>query len=305
MKGIQPTPVAWALIIIFLAADAAFALPLCDRFPPVNASIAGTGFAGVALPDDPAIIYWNPAGLAVADLMSASFTVAAPRLESPGSWAFLVVNSSSVQNTRFGLAMVRHSVELDTLSYRTFQIITPLTYGFKSGAVPFGVSLKFISERFEDGSWHSGMSFDTGLLWTATSDLTLGYSTRNLTGSNLLGFSSESWFGGAWRGAQIPVTLSGQIRADRPFDPDWLSRHFNYGLRVSPPGSIYMLSGGYARSEDDSWLTAGVSSRNINNNTVIEYTFSVNTTGWDDQAHFLTYSYSMSPAMFPGGKGWR
>ena len=54
----------WLLIfitVITFANNQVSAKPIPYAIPPVNAFTAGIGGAGVAVTDDPAVVYWNPA----------------------------------------------------------------------------------------------------------------------------------------------------------------------------------------------------------------------------------------------------
>lgn len=275
----------------------ALADPLPDELPPINAFTAGLGFAGVALTSDPGTVFWNPAGLGSSDVMAVDFTAAAPTLETPGSWSFLVANSSSQEGSRFGFAAIRRHFVTDSSEFKSFQLLTPLSYGFKAGVFPVGISMKFICENKNDADdWNYGMAFDAGALWITPTGFTFGASVHNFAGSNLTAFERKSWLGFSWGTDESPLLLNTQICADRLTDPDFITSNFSVGMRALFFESLPTVVAGFMRSDGNDWATLGVGYNNVKDNTTIEYTYVINPVGWEDAGHFLTYSWGLFPA---------
>jgi len=281
------------ILLVFLSAILC-AAPLPYAISPVNAFALGIGGGAVAIPDDPSVIYWNPAGFGLTDLMSVNFTVAAPRFETPGSWAFLVANSSKSEGIRVGLAMIRRYALRDSVKFRSFQFILPITHRFYRESIAFGFSMKFISERFEESSWYYGSAFDLGVMVILPLGLKLGFSTQNIIGSDLRSFGSKPWIGCSWGGRGSPVMLSAQIRADRLRNKSFNSDNFNVGFRLASFGKLPELRGGLMRSKGEEWITAGFAYLTDNSkNAKLEYSLAVDPDSWGEKTHLLTLSWDV------------
>ena len=267
--------------------------PLPDAIPPVNAYSVGMGAASVAVTDDPSVIYWNPAGFGITDIMAIDFTMAAPKFESPGSWSFLVANSSSEEGSRFGLAMVRRNIVKDYTHSKTFEIITPLTHQLKSGLLPVGFSVKFAAESIENADWKYGLKFDAGVLGILSSGFKLGLSVQNLTGSNLQAFKSRTWIGASWGGDSMPILIAGQIRADRLRNRKFTSNNFNLGTVIALTPELPFIRAGWIKAGGDGWLSLGFRYNSPGQKTRFGYAFMVDPEGWTDKAHFLTYGWRL------------
>lgn len=287
-----------AILVICLPC-ALFAEPIEEILPPVNSLCAGLGFVGVGVPNDPGTVYWNPAGLASMDQMSVDFTVAAPSLESPGSWSFLVANSSSGGGGRFGIALIRRHVKRDDQTYKSFQFNTPLSYGFKAGKFPVGVTLKFISEQFKGSGWHYGLAFDVGTIWIAPSGFVIGFSCLNFSGSNLGAFERENWLGTSWTSPNNSMMFAAQTKIDRPFYKNNFYSNFGMGMKIDLGRKTPGLRAGYLERDGEKRWTVGFRYRNLKSNSYIEYALAANPDGWGQRAHFLTYGYSIKPSFAP------
>ena len=294
MTVIRTILIVWLVVI----ASPLVASPLNGELPPINAFNAGIGFAGVAVPDDPAFIYWNPAGLAMLRQRSINFTIAAPKFESPGSWSFLMANKEFGGNANFALGFIRRQVRLedqtDRTDYHSFEIIAPMAYTIGLKNTPVGISLKFISEQVKDGEWKYGAACDVGIMQRLGSGLFLGFAVRNLIGSHLRSFGTESWLGGSLGDDDSPVLIACQVRTDRPFDRNDLSRNYGYGARIRLRDDLPELRGGYLRREDSGLITAGIGYR-TETYVRFEYTILIKIDDRSDATHFLTYSYSLDP----------
>lgn len=285
--------VSFALILTLLTPFQLPADPIYKGQPPVNAFSAGIGFSGVGLVGDPSVLYWNPAGLSAIDQLSVDFTVAAPVVESPGSWSFLIANSSSGEGGRFGMILMRQHILTDDMTYKVFQFNTPLSYGFSTGQLPVGVTLKFISESLEEDNWHYGVSFDLGMQWITNSGLILGIASLNIAGSDLQAFENESWFGISWGKSTDRIMLTSQFRIDDPFSPTGISDNYKFGLSVKLYESLPAIRSGFSRTSDGKRITVGISYQREKQNTHIEYSLSTDPGDWENRAHFLTYGYAV------------
>ncbi len=243
---------AWVvtILLVFLTSTS-LAASISYAILPVNAFSLGIGGAAVAVPDDPSVIYWNPAGFGLTDLMSVNFTMAAPKFETPGSWAFLVANSSTDEGGRFGFALIRRYAEKDSVKFRSFQVILPMTHRFYRESIAFGFSTKFISERFDESSWNYGTAFDLGVMVILPLGLKFGFTSQNIIGSDLRSFGSKPWLGCSWGSHNSPVILSAQMRADRLRNKSFNSDNYNIGFRTASFGLLPELRGGLMRSKGE------------------------------------------------------
>jgi len=285
------------IAVVFMAALRLQAAdPLPAPFPPINAYSAGLGFANAAVWDDPSAVIWNPAGLGLITSMSAEASVAGRDAEWPSSWSFILSNPSGAGQSRFGFALLRrHSLD-QTGEYRSFAAIMPLSYGYNRGRIPFGLTMKFAGERYDDrDDWSMGLLFDAGVAWRISDGFSLGLSRLNIAGSALTSFRRESWLAGSLGSPDSPVVLAGQVRFDRPGDREFMERNWSSGVRIDFGGATPALRGGYLKRNGVFWYAGGVGWENLESNTRIEYGILYRAEGQVERAHFLTYGYSMRP----------
>lgn len=268
------------------------AAPLPSYLPPVGALSAATGLASVAAADDPSIVYWNPAGLALMDQMTTQLTIASTHEGRPSSWSVLIANSLQGEGSRFGLGLIRRYSTNDAGEYRSFVVISPLSFAAGKRRLPVGLSLKFLSENFGE-RWVYGMGLDAGAaLQSREGGMALAVSALNFAGANLRAFPSESWIGLRWGPNDPAISLAAQARLDRPFDGDYISRNYNAGVRWQATKSLPELRAGMIRSGVIVHYTAGLGYDRPSNNQ-LEYALVWNRDDAADRIHFLTYGYSL------------
>lgn len=311
MQKLLSTSIILTALLIF--AGLASADPLSKALPPVNAYSAGLGMAGVAVANDPATLYWNPGGVALTNQLAVDISMASTGFESPGTWSFIMMNSSDEDGNRIGFGLFRNFSEFEDLQiFKSYMVTLPLSHSFQSGNFPIGLSVKYITEKIEDGDWHHGLAFDFGTMWNPGGGVTFGFSTLNAAGSALRSFSRESWFGASWGGKDQPLSFSTQFRADDLTDWDYTSRHYSIGVNYAPhsllaefgQSSHYEFRGGYLKSGDDNWASFGIEVIQSANDSHIAYTLMVDPDGWKNRAHYISYGYSKTsakkPALWPG-----
>lgn len=279
------------------------AAPLPDCLPPVNAFTVGIGGAAVAVTDNPGVIFWNPAGFGVSEVVETDFTIASAKLELPASWSFLIANSAS-GGGKFGLAMIRRHSFKNNDEYKSFEMIFPLSHQFKAGMIPVGVSVKFISEQWEGSDWKSGMAFDTGMMFITPTGFKFGLTVKNISGSDLSTFRSQTWAGVSWGGEEYPILVSGQVRAERLRSRKYTTDNFNVGMNVTLFSWLPEIRTGWVRSAGEGRLTIGLCHRLVKSNAKIEYSFSTIPDGWAEKVHILTYGWGIKP-LAPSLRGTR
>jgi len=289
-----------ALSFILTIASVIVAGPISHNHPPVNAISAGMGLNGVAMYDDPSTIFWNASGLNRMEQMGLDFTVAAPTLESPGSWSFLLANASKEQNSRFGFGMVRHHAKSEGHSFKSFATILPFSHGFKAGNIPFGFSLKLISESINEETWKYGMSVDMGAMWILPTGFKFGISTQNVGGSDLQSFKTKSWFGGYWDSELSLLSFSSQVRAERPFDADFINQNFRLGVNYQITELPFVrdrqvetaeIRSGLMKIDSKMWYSFGFDLVQTGSNTHIGYAVVIEAKTWSGRSHYITYGY--------------
>jgi len=299
---------------IFILASSAriIAEPIPQSHHPVNAFSAGMGLTGVAISNNPVTIFWNASGLNRMEQLGLDFTVAAPNIESPGTWSFLMANASSNQDTRFGLGMTRRHAKNEHGTFKSFDLILPLSHGFKAGRIPFGFSLKFISESIDEGDWKYGMSVDIGAMWLYGSGLKFGLSYMNIGGSDLEAFQNELWLGTYWSNAISPLSFSSQIRGERLLDSDYISQNFGVGVNYRLPDypfdrnrkiGSFEIRGGLKKAESKTWYTFGFDFIQAGSDTHIGYAVVIDAETWSGRSHYLTYGYSYAAGKRPKSVG--
>jgi hypothetical protein len=207
------------------------AAPLPQQLPPVGAYSASIGLTSVAVFDDPSVIYWNPAGLAMMNQMVAQLTLVSFSKARPTSWSALMASNSSGEGSAFGLALLRRRSTNWAGEYTSFEVITPLSFKQRSKNLPFGISLKLQSENYGE-KWVYGFRMDAGAaIVSRDGGMKIAVSTQNVIGGRLRAFPHESWIGLAAGSDTSSFRLSMQARFDRPFDGDYISQNYSLGGR--------------------------------------------------------------------------
>ncbi|MCF7811004.1 hypothetical protein K9N50_08440 [bacterium] len=291
------------LVGSFIFANPTIADTLPTNSPLSNAFLAGIGNAAVAVTDNAGVIYWNPAGFGISEVVSTDFTVAGPELEVPSSWSFFMANSGSGGGS-FGLGIIRQYFVDNGVKYKSFEVITPLTHSVMAGTIPFGFSIKFINERINDADWKSGLALDGGVMYLTPTGFKFGLSVKNIVGSNLRTFGSQTWLGASWGGDGYPVLISGQVRAERLRNRTYTSDNFNIGVNAMLFENLPQIRCGMMRTDAENRMTLGFGYSFKKQNSRIDYSFSVISDGWEDKAHFITYSWEIEPSK-PTLKGSR
>ncbi len=294
-KPMKLQAVAICIALCLLVPAGVGAGSIDGAFTPINAYSAGVGFAGVGTPTDPSTVYWNPAGLSLIDQMAVQFTLAAPGMETPGSWAFLVANSSSGEGSCFGLALLRHQAHRDGAEFKSFQVNAPLAYGFKAGRFPVGITFKFISESVAGGDWRYGLAFDLGTIAAAPGGFTVALTCFNAAGSGLSSFKSQNWLGFSWGNPRAPVRFAAQVRVDRLFASGGSGENFSLGADLRTGGKVPALRTGILKRDGETYLTFGFAYQRKRHRPRLEYTLILDPDGWKSRAHLLTYNYSFRP----------
>ncbi len=284
------------ILILITTVVANASEPLNRHFPPINAYNAGMGFSGGIVCEDPSVVFWNPAALNLLDQMSAEITLASPKVSMPSSWSILITNSAAIGESRFGFGLLRSHSQDSINEYRSFQAVMPLSYGLWSGKIPFGITMKLASERYNDrDDWTYGILFDAGMAFSVSEGFAIGVSRLNIIGSALSSYKPQSWLSAEIGSESSPIILAGQIRFDDPSDKEFITSNFSLGTRLIFGKKVPGLRGGYLKREGLAWFGGGISWFNLDTNTSIEYSLLVQARDQSNRAHFITYGYSLKP----------
>ncbi len=289
-----------ALTFALLLPPSTLADPTPYVYPPVNAYSVGMGSAGVALAHDPSIIFWNPGGIGLLDRLAVEFSMASSGLESPGSWAFIMANSSDNDDNRFGLGIIRQHSELDESTYKSYTVLLPLATSLKTNSLPIGMTVKMLSEKLNDEDWHFGAGIDFGVMWQTKTGMLLGLSRLNIFGSSLRSYERQTWFGFGWEKKDFPVKMGAQCRLDRPLDLDYINQHYRTGVEIDLTDDKqtakkeyqYSVQTGFIREGDTNYLSGGISALKIADSVHFSYSMGVDTRTWSHRIYMLTYGYS-------------
>jgi len=123
-----------------------------------------------------------------------------------------------------------------------------------------------------------------------------GLSVKNIVGSNLHTFGSQTWLGVSWGGDGYPVLISGQVRAERLLNRTYTGDNFNIGMNAMLFENLPQIRAGMMREHAENRLTCGLGYNLKKQNSRIDYSFSVLNDGWKDKAHFITYSWELKPS---------
>ena len=194
------------------------------------------------------------------------------------------------------MGIIRQHAVKNEKKFRSFQAIFPLARSLSAGLFPIGVSVKFISENYDDSGWKYGISLDAGAMLVLPTGFKIGYAVHNVIGSDLRAFGSESWLGASWGGGGFPILVTGQVRAERLRSRTHTTENFNVGLEIAPLPELPELRGGWLRASGEGRLTMGASYRLRKQNARLQYALVVDPDGWDDAIHFITYSWTLKPS---------
>jgi len=257
------------------------------------------GFSGAVMATDPAIIYWNPAGLALIDFQGVDLSISSPDINLPSSGSVLVANHLHEKKDMLGLGFTTRYTPFASSgvvhNYLSYAIFNPIAFAHpKLQRVGFGATPKFTMEKADDG-WKYGYALDIGLMWRVWNELYTGATIQNLVGSPLKSFQRDAWAGISYGDYYTPLQFSAMIGLEKPRRRSYLATHFSYGAsyRVSP--KYPEIRGGYARRGDTGWITSGFSYPIPKNHTRLDYAILVNMADRSDVVQYLTWGYTIGP----------
>ncbi len=282
-----------AVALNFFSLAQAAILPM--RLPPVGAYSAGIGYASLAVFDDPSMVYWNPAGLAVANIGLVQFSLASHTGALAGSWSALIASGNSGSDSRFGLGLIRrHSVNFAG-EFTSFECIAPLSYVGPDRTVPIGFSMKFQTENY-GSRWVYTMGLDAGAAYiTRDKGLTVAVSTKNVFGGRLQAFPHESWIGAALGSDTTALRFSIQARFDRPLHYNYMSQNYSIGGRLLASQTMPQLRMGVIHGEGKLRYSAGIGYAAPRSSGRFDVAVIFDPKNSGDRTYFLTYGISSQP----------
>jgi len=281
------------VLLLLLASASASASPFPYHLPPLAAASVGCGYATIADGNDPSTIYWNPAGIALMNQMSAQMTLTSFDGGSPASWSVLVANSARGESSQFGLGIIRRRSRNGSGEFTSFEVSNPLAYRGLRSNVAWGFAPKFIGENYGE-KWVYGMKLDLGLSFETErkSGMTFALASQNCLGSNLRAFSWDT-YGGVMSGSEENrLRMYMQARLDKPFNLDYLSQNYRLGAKLKPAEPLGIeFRVGLIRDKGLVQYTGGFAYPMGKKSNMIEYALIWTTSAKDSFAHFVTYGY--------------
>jgi len=307
-KIVKRGRLTYAIIALCTLHLALFAAPFPFHLPPLSSSSVGSGLSTLAEGDDPSTVFWNPAGIAMMNQMSAQLTLTSFEGGKPASWSALVANSANRDASQFGLGLIRRHSSNSAGEFTSFEVLNPLAYRGIRSKVAWGFTPKFVAENF-DGKWVYGMKLDAGvsLQTERTSGMTLAFVMQNFAGSNLRAFPWDSWGGLKSGSERNRLRMYLQVRLDKPFEFDYLSRNYRVGARLKPEDKkMPEVRAGLIRERGVGQYTAGLGYRAGGGTSLFEYAIVWNPDERSSFAHFLTYGYHVAGGTptKPGSMSW-
>ncbi len=298
----------YAIIALCVLHSALIAAPFPYHLPPLSSASVGAGLATLAEGDDAATVFWNPAGIALMNQMSAQLTVTSFEGSKPASWSVLIANSAHGQASQFGLGFVRRRSSNAGGEFTSFEVLNPLAYRGLRSNIAWGFTPKFVAENYGD-NWVYGMKIDLGVSMQThrKSGMVLAFAMQNAIGSNLRAFQWDTWGGIKSGSEENRLRMYMQVRLDKPFKLDYISENYRIGARLMPSDPIGPeVRAGLIRERGIVQYTAGLGYPMGKKSSLIEYAIIMEPGDKNSFAHFLTYGYHVragTPSN-PGRMSW-
>jgi len=282
-----------ALALNIVICTAVLALPLPPKLPPVGAYSAGIGFTSLAVFDDPSIIYWNPAALAMMNQMTAELNLTAYTNARPTSWSALAISASPRNDHPLAMGLVRRRSTNWAGEYTSVEFIYPMAFVAKERRFPAGFSVKVQSENYGE-KWVYGFRMDGGIGYvTHNQGFKAAISTQNVIGGNLRAFPHESWAGLAFGSDTASFRVSLQCRFDRPFDKEYMSQNYSVGARLRQTDGPFEARGGIIRSGGVVRYATGFGYHNRLSMTLFDAAVIYDPDNGDDRTYYLSIGYTV------------
>jgi len=293
-RGIKHSTFFAAFFALCVWHSALIAASAPYHLPPLSVSSIGSGYATLAEGNDASTIFWNPAGLALMNQMSAQLTLGLyDEQNHPTSWSLLFASNLSHAEGQFGLGIIRRYSENSSGEFKSFEVLNPLSFKGSRSTVAWGFTPKLAAENFGE-KWVYGLKLDAGvsLKTERKSGMVLAFAMQNFAGSNLRAFRWDSW-GGFRSGSEANTfTMYVQTRMDKPFNAKYMSENYRIGGLLKPEDrrkpEVRM---GLIRDRGVVQYTAGLTYRSVTSSTRIEYAIIWNPNEKQSFAHFLSYGF--------------
>jgi len=258
---------------------------------PAGARIISMGGAGVALPTEPATIYWNPAGLYFLNGLASDFTFQFAEFGWPENWGLSYSNYSSSRQHGGGLGIYRQNVESpDTLIFGDAVMVQLASVYSLPLGIPLGLSAKYINENWEDAGRKSYFTMDAGTGYQM-GGLYVGASVQSVTQPDSRIFPYRVLAGASFELKNL-VTIAAQASAGRWSEVEDLDPpDRRAGIEISP-GDGFSFQAGRRETADQKFWTMGfgMGSERSLTKLYVGYQWPADNDG--DKSLFVSYVYA-------------
>ena len=255
-----------------------------DNFPQ-GARSGGMGNAYIALGEDAVSIYHNPAGLMLLTGISADIFLGSPGLPFPENWSMFFAKPAIVGD-RIGLGVIHQVRNIDSKTYRSYQVIVPTTLAF-SKRILTGLNLKYVMQKSGNLSFKSKMSADYGMLYNR-GIFRMGLALRDLVDLKMSSFPQNLIAGFALNFNLLKIEVDKSVEAWDEINTD--SENIRIGVELNPM-DVLSLRAGLDRTGVAELRTVGFTISNIINSIRFEYCLQFASDDYQNGTHWISYNY--------------
>jgi hypothetical protein len=251
----------------------------------------GMGGAGAALSNEPATLYWNPAGLYFLDQIAADFTFQFRDLDWPENWGLSYANYSSSRRRGAGLGIYRSEIHSpDTLNFGDAVAVLLATVYPTPIGLPIGMAFKYVNENWEDAGRENYFTLDLGTAYEL-GGLYLGLAFQSVTQPQSQLHPYRVSLGASYRLGEF-LTLAAQETVNdwsQIEDPD--GADLRGGIEVSPGGLWSLRAGRWERPDQNYW-TAGLGLGSTRGGARLHFAYHWPDGNDGEKGLFISYVYS-------------
>ncbi|MBC8205505.1 MAG: hypothetical protein H8E87_08350 [FCB group bacterium] len=253
---------------------------------PVSGRGGGMGDAFIAMRGSSASVYYNPAVIMFQNGITSELCFGWSKLSLPEDWSVTYARPQS-RDSYFGLGLIRHKLESQGKSYRSFQALMPVTYSI-SGNIKSGFNIKYITQKIDAGDYNSKISLDFGSIMK-TGVFSFGFMARNFLHPGYYSFPSNLTFGA---GLELTrVNLEADWRAGKWEEFNSEDGEFLFGVELKLNEQFYIRCGREQTENRDLW-SFGFSLGELLSAMRLDYCFRGEEDNFKAGTHWISYSYS-------------
>ncbi|MFH1862921.1 MAG: hypothetical protein ABH878_08940 [bacterium] len=260
---------------------------------PASARIQGLAGSGVALCDDPAVVYWNPAGIFYQNRigLDATFFFETEALDvvPPQNWGISYVNYSPSIRRGSGFGIYRKVDSAVPEGGNATAVVLATVYPTPLG-IPMGLSLKYIQEKWAAEGRKHYFTADAGVVlpWEK---LRVGFCLQSLPRVNSRLFPHRILFGAYWKMTDF-IGFAAQVSLDEWSDFNALDEaQRSIGAEIKPLKWLWVRGGWINNPFADSWCL-GISFQDNKAHTQLHLTYRRNPDATEHNL-FISYTYTI------------